>query len=240
MSEACLSVIVPALDAAATLPATLAALEAAREGGLLREVLVVDGGSGDETVAVAERWGARVLKVAANRGAQLAAGGAAATGDWLLFLHADTRLGPGWVAAARAFMARAGSERPGSERPGSDQRAAAFRLVLDDSDPRARRVERLANWRGRALGLPYGDQGLLIARGFYQALGGHRPLPLMEDVALARRIGRRRIVILDAEAVTSAARYRKGGWWLRPLRNLALLGLYFLGVPPRLLRRLYG
>ena len=235
MSEACLSVIVPALDAAATLPATLAALEAAREGGLLREVLVVDGGSGDETVAVAERWGARVLKVAANRGAQLAAGGAAATGDWLLFLHADTRLGPGWVAAARAFMARAASERPGS-----DQRAAAFRLVLDDSDPRARRVERLANWRGRALGLPYGDQGLLIARGFYQALGGHRPLPLMEDVALARRIGRRRIVILDAEAVTSAARYRKGGWWLRPLRNLALLGLYFLGVPPRLLRRLYG
>jgi rSAM/selenodomain-associated transferase 2 len=240
MSEVCLSVIVPALDAAATLPATLAALEAAREGGLLREVLVVDGGSGDETVAVAERWGARVLTALRGRGAQLAAGGAAATGDWLLFLHADTRLGPGWVAAARAFMARAGSARPDSERPGSEERAAAFRLVLDDSDPRARRVERLANWRGRALGLPYGDQGLLIARGFYQALGGHRPLPLMEDVALARRIGRRRIVILDAEAVTSAARYRKGGWWLRPLRNLALLGLYFLGVPPRLLRRLYG
>ena len=130
--------------------------------------------------------------------------------------------------------------RPGSERPGSKERAAAFRLALDDSDPRARRVERLANWRGRALGLPYGDQGLLIAKGFYQALGGHRPLPLMEDVALARRIGRRRIAILDAEAVTSAARYRQGGWWLRPLRNLALLGLYFLGVPPRLLLRLYG
>ena len=235
MSEPCLSVIIPALDAAATLPATLAALEAAREDGLLREVLVVDGGSGDDTVAVAVHWGARVLNAAANRGAQLAAGGAAATGDWLLFLHADTRLAPGWAAAARAFMAR-----PGSDRPGSKERAAAFRLALDDSNPRARRVERLANWRGRALGLPYGDQGLLIAKGFYQALGGHRPLPLMEDVALARRIGRRRIAILDAEAVTSAARYRQGGWWLRPLRNLALLGLYFLGVPPRLLLRLYG
>ena len=137
MSEACLSVVVPALDAAATLPETLAALAAAREDGLLREVLVVDGGSGDETVAVAARWAARVLNAAANRGAQLAAGGAAATGDWLLFLHADTRLGPGWAAAARAFMAR----------PGSEKRAAAFRLALDDSDPRARRVERLANWR---------------------------------------------------------------------------------------------
>ena len=137
MSEACLSVVVPALDAAATLSETLAALAAARADGLLREVLVVDGGSGDETVAVAARWAARVLNAAANRGAQLAAGGAAATGDWLLFLHADTRLGPGWAAAARAFMAR----------PGSEKRAAAFRLALDDSDPRARRVERLANWR---------------------------------------------------------------------------------------------
>ncbi len=230
MSEPILSVVVPALDAAATLPETLAALAAARAEGLLREVLVVDGGSGDRTVEVAAGWGARVLNAAAGRGTQLAAGGAAATGDWLLFLHADTRLGPGWAAAARAFMAR----------PGSERQAAAFRLALDDADPRARRVERLANWRAATLGLPYGDQGLLIARAFYQALGGHRPLPLMEDVALARRIGRRRIVLLDAEAVTSAARYRQDGWWLRPLRNLALLGLYFLGAPPRLLRRLYG
>jgi rSAM/selenodomain-associated transferase 2 len=230
MSQPILSVVVPALDAAATLPETLAALEVAREDGLLREVLVVDGGSTDATVEVADRWGARVLNAAAGRGAQLAAGGAAAGGDWLLFLHADTRLGPGWAAAARAFMAQ----------PGSARQAAAFRLALDDSDPRARRVERLANWRAAALGLPYGDQGLLIARGFYQALGGYRPLPLMEDVELVRRIGRRRIVLLDAEAVTSAARYRRDGWWLRPLRNLALLGLYFLGAPPRLLHRIYG
>ncbi len=235
MSEPCLSVVIPTLDAAATLPAALAALETAREDGLLREVLVVDGGSSDATVEVAADWGARVLIAPRGRGAQLAAGGAAAAGDWLLFLHADTRLGPGWVAAARAFMAR-----PDSEQPGAEDRAAAFRLALDDTDPRARRVERLANWRAGTLGLPYGDQGLLIARGFYRALGGHRPLPLMEDVEIARRIGRRRIVLLEAAAVTSAARYRRGGWWLRPLRNLALLGLYYLGAPPRLLRRLYG
>jgi rSAM/selenodomain-associated transferase 2 len=230
MTQFSLSVIVPTLDAAATLPATLAALEAARAAGLLREVLVVDGGSGDRTAEVATGWGARVMAAPRGRGAQLAAGGAAAVGDWLLFVHADTRLAPGWVAAARTFMAR----------PGSEQRAAAFRLALDDPDPRARRVERLANWRAAALGLPYGDQGLLISLSFYQALGGTRPLPLMEDVDLARRIGRRRIVILDAEAVTSAARYRRDGWWRRPLRNLALLGLFYLGAPPGLLKRLYG
>ena len=97
MSEACLSVIVPALDAAATLPATLAALGAAREDGLLREVLVVDGGSADATVEIAAGWGARVLRAPRGRGVQLAAGGAAAEGDWLLFLHADTRLGAGWA-----------------------------------------------------------------------------------------------------------------------------------------------
>ena len=230
MSEPCLSVVIPTLDAAATLPATLAALEVARDDGLSREVLVVDGGSTDATVAIAADWGARVLEAPRGRGLQLSAGGAAAAADWLLFLHADTRLAPGWAAAVRAFMAD----------PGSDERAAAFRLRLDDGDPRARRIERLANWRGRALGLPYGDQGLLIARAFYQELGGYRPLPLMEDVDLARRIGRRRIVLLDAAAVTSAARYRQGGWWFRPLRNLTLLGLYFLGAPPHLLHRLYG
>lgn len=235
MAQASLSVIVPTLDAAATLPAALASLAAARADGLLLEVLVVDGGSDDGSVEIAAIWGTRVLQAPRGRGAQLAGGGAAAQGDWLLFLHADTRLGPGWVAAAREFMAR-----PGSKGPGSEQRAAAFRLALDDADPRARLVERLANWRARTFGLPYGDQGLLIGRSFYQELGGYRPLPLMEDVDLVRRIGRRRIAFLDAEAVTSAARYRQGGWWLRPLRNLALLGLYFLGAPPRLLARFYG
>ncbi len=230
MSEPGLSVIVPTLDAAASLPATLRALDEARRAGLLREVLVVDGGSRDGTTHAAIQAGARVLDAPCGRGPQLAAGAEAAAGDWLLFLHADTTLAPGWAAAARAFMAR----------PEAQRRAAVFDLVLDDPDPRARRIERIARWRARTLGLPYGDQGLLIARALYDAVGGFRPLPLMEDVDLMRRIGRARLVTLEAEALTSAARYRAGGWWLRPLRNLSLLGLYFLGAPPGLLKRLYG
>ena len=88
--------------------------------------------------------------------------------------------------------------------------------------------------------LPYGDQGLLVPRSLYQLLGGYRPLPLMEDVDLVGRIGRRRLVTLDGEAWTSAERWRRDGWTRRSLRNLACLSLYLIGVSPRQIARLYG
>jgi rSAM/selenodomain-associated transferase 2 len=194
------------------------------------ETIVADGGSTDATPALAEKLGARIIVGPRGRGRQLIAGAAAAKGDWLLFLHADTRLAPGWAATAAAFMAD----------PGNAERAGYFRFALDDPARAARRLERIVAWRCRRLGLPYGDQGLLIARDFYRALGGYRPLVLMEDVALARRIGRRRLTGLDAQALTSAKRYRRGGYVARPARNLLCLALYFLGLPPRLIARLYA
>ena len=100
-------------------------------------------------------------------------------------------------------------------------------------------VQSASTWRARALGLPYGDQGLLLERQFYEDIGGFKPLPLMEDVDMARRIGKRNLIALDVPAVTSAARYREGGYIARPLRNLTCLGLYFLGLPPALIARLY-
>ncbi|RYJ04407.1 MAG: glycosyl transferase family 2, partial [Acetobacteraceae bacterium] len=114
------------------------------------------------------------------------------------------------------------------------------RFTLDDPAPQARRLERLVAWRCRALALPYGDQGLLISRALYDELGGFRPLPLMEDVDLVRRLGRRRLAALPVDAVTSAERWRRDGWWRRSARNLGCLSLYFLGLPPSLIRRLYG
>jgi len=225
-----LSIVVLARNAAGTIPAVLAALDEGRQARLVREILLVDGGSTDYTVRRAEAAGAKVLVTPAGRGAQLAAGAARVTGPWMLFLHADTVLAPGWAEAVTAFIAD----------PANQARAAVFGLELDDPDPRARRIERLARWRGRTLGLPYGDQGLLISADFYRALGGYRPLPLMEDVDIVRRIGRARLVHLAVSAKTSAARYRAGGWWLRPVRNLSILALYFAGLPPRFLRRLYG
>lgn len=224
-----LSVIVPALNAAATLPGCLASLQAARRRGLADQLLVVDGGSRDSTREIAERSGAVLVETQPGRGRQLAEGARLAAGEWLLFLHADTRLEEGWEAAVEAFLAS-----------GERDTAAVFRLAFDEDSPGARRVAAAANWRTRRLGLPYGDQGLLIARDFYQRLGGYPEQPLMEDVALARRIGRRRLRVLPASAITSSGRYRRGGWWARPARNIAVLTLYFLGLPPRVLKRIYG
>ena len=217
-----LSVVIPALNAAATLPGTVAAL-----GDAPAELVVAAGGSGDGTVNVARALGAVVVEPPRGRGAQLAAGIAAARGPWLLLLHADTRLQPGWVPAVRDAMR-------------DPSRAAYFRFALDDPAPQARRLERLVAWRCRTLALPYGDQGLLIDRTLYGDVGGYRPLPLMEDVDLVRRLGRRRLKALPVPVITSAERWRRDGWTGRSARNLVCLALWFLGVPPRAIRRLYG
>ncbi|MBK1662416.1 glycosyltransferase [Paracraurococcus ruber] len=220
-----MTIVIPTLNAAAALPRTLAACAEAEAA-----ILVVDGGSSDATRAIAAAAGCPVLPAARGRGTQLAAGGAAATGHWLLFLHADTRPARGWSAAVRHFMAD----------PGNRHRAAHFAFALDDPAPQARRLERLVAWRSRRLGLPYGDQGLLLSRALYEAVGGYRPLPLMEDVDLVRRIGRRRLAALPVAAVTSAERWRRDGWYRRSARNLLCLALWFLGLPPRWIARVYA
>ena len=113
-------------------------------------------------------------------------------------------------------------------------------MALDDPKAAARRLEVMVAWRCRVLGLPYGDQGLLISRAFHDRLGGFSDQPLMEDVALVRRIGRARLRFFETAALTSAARYRRAGYAWRSARNLGCLALYFLGVPPRWIVPLYG
>ena len=220
-----LAALLPTLNAAGSLPRSLAALV-----GAVAEVVVADGGSSDDTRALAEAAGARVVAAPRGRGSQLAAGAAVLRAPWMLVLHADTIPGPGWREAAEAFIAD----------PANADRAAHFRFALDDAAPQARRLEAAVAWRCRVLALPYGDQGLLIRRGFYESLGGFRPIPLMEDVDLVRRIGRARLAGLEVPFVTSAERWRREGWWRRSARNLACLSLWYAGVPPERLARLYA
>jgi len=217
-----LSVVIPALDAARTLAACLERVRGADE------VVVVDGGSSDATVAIARAAGARVLAAPKGRGSQLRAGGEAASGDWLLFLHADTLLGPRWRETVAGHV------------DGYPDAAACFRFRLADPAWQARLVERGAALRVALLGLPYGDQGLLVPRPLYRQVGGYRPLPLMEDVDLVRRIGRGRLKLLDESAATASERWRRDGWLRRSARNAALLLLYWLGMGPERLARLYG
>ena len=205
------------------MPASIAAVLAGAD-----EIVVADGGSSDDTEAVARSFGACVVPAPRGRGSQLASGIAVARGPWLLLLHADTRLADGWREAAAPHI----SARPDV--------AGYFRFALDSADPRARRLERLVAWRCRALALPYGDQGLLIHQNLLARVGGIRPLPLMEDVDLVRRLGCRQLAPLDSAAVTSAAKWERGGWRRRSLRNLFCLGLHLAGVPPGLIARLYA
>ncbi len=191
---------------------------------------MADGGSADATVAIAGAGCARVIVAARGRGTQLAAGAAAAAGEWLLFLHADCLLEAGWAEAVDVFIAQSPAE----------SRAGYFDFALDDPAAAARRVERVVAWRCRVLGLPYGDQGLLISRALYDAVGGFAPLPLMEDVDLVRRLGRRRLARIGTRCVASARRYRRDGYWRRPLRNLFCLSLYFVGMAPERIARFYG
>ena len=220
-----LSIIIPTLDAEAGLPVTLRALVEGLEGGLIRELVVSDGGSTDASCEVADAAGAVVLRGPAGRGGQLRRGADVAQGAWLLFLHADTALAAGWASVVQAHI-RGG------------QGAGYFRLAFDAQGFAPRWVAGWANVRARLFGLPYGDQGLLISRELYDAVGGFADMALMEDVAMARGL-RGQLVGLPVEVVTSAARYQEAGWLRQGARNLWRLVRYLAGVDPARLGRRY-
>jgi glycosyltransferase involved in cell wall biosynthesis len=194
---------------------------------------VVDGGSTDQTTTIADLAGADVVSSAPGRGGQLAQGAERARFPWLLFINADTILEEGWERSALDFMRRVDH---GERSPA----AGAFTFRLDDKGFAPRLLERLVHLQCKLSRVPYGDQGLLIPRQLFDAVGGYRNLPIMEDVDLARRLGRRRLAMLDARAVTSPEPYRRDGYLLRSLRNQACHTLYSLGFPADWIARVYG
>jgi len=218
-------VVIPTLDEAPRLPRLLQDLSVL---SVSHEIIVADGGSTDGTPDVAAARGARVVAAPRGRGRQLAAGVAAATGAWLLVLHADARLGPAAVRAAEAVLTRPEVE------------AAAWPLAIDGAGRWLRWVERGAALRWRLTGLAYGDQGLLVRRAVYDAVGGYPDTRIMEDVVLVRRLARRtRVLRLPAPILADARRWQREGRVRGTLRNVALLSLFLAGVAPDRLARWY-
>ena len=218
-----ISIVIPTLNAAQVLPGTLLALMEGLRSGLIRELIVSDGGSEDATLEMVEEAGAVIVKGPPSRGGQLKRGCEVAKGEWLLILHADTELQAGWCSVVADCLPLG--------------RPATFRLRFRANGFGADWVAGWANLRSRLFGMPYGDQGLLVRRTDYVAAGGYPDQPLMEDVAFICALPR--VALLKADLITSAERYTRQGWFRRGARNLWILTRYLLGADPERLAQMY-
>ncbi|MDX1682862.1 MAG: TIGR04283 family arsenosugar biosynthesis glycosyltransferase [Phycisphaeraceae bacterium] len=212
--------IIPTLNEATTIEDTLKSVRL----GEPHQIIIADGHSSDDTVALALKTGATIVTSEPGRARQMNAGADAATGDILLFLHADTHLPENWPATVGQTLS-------------APVRLGAFRLTLDDARPALKLIERAANWRSRWLKAPFGDQALFLTRETFQHVGRFPDRPIMEDMALVRQVrrhyGRRSVRTADAAVTTSARRWQAAGIWRTTLINqLCLIGFY-LGVSPR-------
>lgn len=219
-----ISIIIPTLNEAENLAATLASTKSSVD----LEIIVVDGGSRDGTTEVAKNFGVRLLTTAAGRARQVNAGGLAARGDVLFFLHGDTRLPRDYEWYILDII-----RKPGVV-------AGAFTLSIDGSEFGFRIIEMLANFRSRVFQMPYGDQGIFLRGEVFRALGGFPDMVLMEDFVLMKRLRKRgKVAILPVAVKTSARRWRKLGILKTTLINQAVLLGYFLGSNPERLARWY-
>lgn len=219
-----ISIVIPTLNEAGSIQATL---KAARKGRNV-ETIVVDGGSTDDTVAIASSCGATVIRTASGRARQMNTGAATASGGVLLFLHADTRLPEGYDSHVRHTLAQA------------DTVAGAFGLSFDRSSRGLRFLERAANYRSRRLQMPWGDQALFLRAEVFRELGGFPEMPIMEDFEFVRRLNKRgRVALVPASVLTSARRYEEVGPFRAWLTNRIAIWVYYLGVSPERIARWY-
>jgi rSAM/selenodomain-associated transferase 2 len=218
-----ISVVIPTLNEAACLGEMLRRLNAEKP----YEVLVVDGGSSDETCRIAAA-GARLVQGLRGRAAQMNLGAARATGDALLFLHADCTLEAGALRAAGQALGRRGVA------------AGCFRMTVTAPGLVYRMIGACATARVRLTGLVYGDQGLIVHRNHFERLGGFPSVRLMEDVLLSRRLRRQgHVVVVPSRIFVSPRRWQQQGVVRQTLRNWALTALAAGGVHPDRLAPFY-
>ncbi len=219
-----ISVIIPAINEADNIANTIESIAP----GDKKEVIVVDGGSNDDTVGIAKSLGTRVITSAPPRARQMNRGAAEATGDVLLFLHADTRL----PERFEEFVLNS-FKQPGTV-------AGAFELRIDSDIPALRLIERLANWRSRCLKTPYGDQAIFILSRVFHQVGGFPDIPIMEDFELIRHLRKQgEIATLPVPVSTSPRRWQNLGILKTTLINQLVIATYFMGVAPEVIARWY-
>lgn len=225
-----ISIVIPALNEAKSISKILATINTLPHV----EPIVVDGGSDDDTVAIAQSYGVKTIVSERGRAAQMNAGARAATGEILLFLHADTFLPLGGDRLVRETL------QPPLGNKKTPPVAGAFAIAIASELPSLRWIERLVNWRSRWWQMPYGDQAIFLTAATFWELGGFPEQPIMEDFELMRRLQRRgKIAIVSSPVTTSARRWLKLGVWRTTVINQAIVVAYLLGASPSRLAAWY-
>lgn len=219
-----ISIIIPVLNEASKIAKTITVAKSGKNV----EILVVDGGSQDNTVEIVQALGLKILFASPSRANQMNVGAKAATGEILLFLHADTHLPAKFDRSVRLVLCQPNTI------------AGAFALQIDGSLKGLRLVEKGVNWRSHFLSLPYGDQAIFVKTETFKALGGFSQLPIMEDfefVLKLRNCGR--IAIIPTPVITSSRRWQKLGVWQTTIMNQLAIAAYFLKIPPESIAKWY-
>lgn len=219
-----LSVIIPVLNEAETIAQTLLSLQAS---GV--EIILVDGGSTDNTVEIAQDWGVKVIfSPEPGRARQMNTGADYATADTLLFLHADTQLPPNYPQRVKETLNQAQTV------------AGAFQLQINSNNPLLRVIEKGVNARSRFFQLPYGDQGIFLKKETFQNSGGFPILPIMEDFQFIKGLQKQgKIRLASASVFTSARRWETLGIIRTTLINQMIIIGYFFGISPLKLKQWY-
>ncbi|MBD2183878.1 TIGR04283 family arsenosugar biosynthesis glycosyltransferase [Planktothrix sp. FACHB-1355] len=223
-----ISIIIPVLNEAQNITKSVLLAQNATNV----EVIVVDGGSQDETVAIAKSLGVKVLSSPPGRAFQMNAGAAVASGNILLFLHADTILPEGFDSIIRQTLE--------PKKQIQNPIAGAFELKIDAQIRGIRLVEKMVNWRSHIFSLPYGDQAIFIKADVFRDIGGFPELPIMEDFVFIRNVNKvGKIAIAPVPVITSGRRWQKLGVLKTTSINQIIIIAYFLGISPQKLARFY-
>jgi rSAM/selenodomain-associated transferase 2 len=220
-----ISIIIPVLNEAKIIETSLSPLQMNQDV----EVIIVDGGSTDDTVKLVKKQGFKVITSSLpRRSYQMNLGAKEAQGKILLFLHADTILPENYLNSIENILAQPGTV------------AGAFRLQIDGKERAFRLIETMVNWRSRFFSLPYGDQAIFLKTSFFKEIGGFSSLPIMEDFDLIKRLQKLgKITLASSAVITSARRWQKLGIWKTTLINQLIIVGYYFRIFPQNLAKFY-